>query len=82
MVPFGLISAQDGSHGLWEASGMPPGPQNNPKKTKIRIFGFGGPGAPGALWGLWAPMWLWPILMQIGQQRGDSSEQQQTAGHR
>ena len=28
MGPFGLMFIQDGSHGLWEASGMPPGPQN------------------------------------------------------
>ena len=26
MAPFGLIFIQDGSHKLWEASGMPPGP--------------------------------------------------------
>ena len=29
MAPFGLILAQDGSHRLWEASGMPPGPKTN-----------------------------------------------------
>ena len=26
LAPFGLIFIQDGSHKLWEASGMPPGP--------------------------------------------------------
>ena len=26
MVSFGLIFIQDGSHKLWEVSGMPPGP--------------------------------------------------------
>ena len=34
MAPFGLIFIQDGSHKLWEASGMPPGPQNAPGKSK------------------------------------------------
>ena len=28
MGPFGPTFIQDGSHGLWEASGMPPRPQN------------------------------------------------------
>ena len=28
MGPFGLILRQDGSQGLWEASGMPPGQKN------------------------------------------------------
>ena len=32
MAPFGLVFIQDGSHKLWEASGMPPGPQNRPGK--------------------------------------------------
>ena len=27
VAPLGLIFIQDGSHKLWEASGMPPGPQ-------------------------------------------------------
>ena len=40
MAPFGLIFIQDGSHKLWEASGMPPGPQNAPGKSK-------NPGFPG-----------------------------------
>ena len=37
MAPFGLIFIQDGSHKLWEASGMPPGPPplGNPK---IKVF--------------------------------------------
>ena len=56
MGPFGLIIAQDGSHGLWEASGMPPGPQNAQKNTKIQVFGFWGPGAPGALWAPICPL--------------------------
>ena len=56
MAPFGLIFAQDGSHGLWEASGMPPGTQNRQKTTKIRVFGFWVPGAPGALWVLICPL--------------------------
>ena len=34
MAPFRLIFIQDGSHKLWEASGMPPGPQNAPGKSK------------------------------------------------
>ena len=33
MAPFGLIFIQDGSHKLWEASGMPPGPQNATEKS-------------------------------------------------
>ncbi len=33
MAPFGLIFNQDGSYGVWEASGMPPVPKTrqNPK---------------------------------------------------
>ena len=38
MAPFGLIFIQDGSHKLWEASGMPPGPQNAPGKSKNTSF--------------------------------------------
>ena len=34
MAPFGLICIQDGSHKLWEASGMPPGPQIRFGKSK------------------------------------------------
>ena len=34
MAPFGLIFLQDGFHKLWEASGMPPGPQNATGKSK------------------------------------------------
>ena len=40
MAPFGLIFIQDGSHELWEASGMPPGPQNAPGKSKNPGFLF------------------------------------------
>ena len=41
MVPFWLIFIQDGSHKLWEASGMPPGPQKRVWKiTKIKVFHF------------------------------------------
>ena len=35
MAPFGPIFAQDGSHGLWEASGMPPGPKNAKTQQKF-----------------------------------------------
>ena len=42
MVPFGMIIAQDRSPGLWEASGMPPGPQNCQKTVLV------GPLGPGA----------------------------------
>ena len=38
MAPFGLIFIQDGSHKLWEASGMPPGPQNHIGKSKNHVF--------------------------------------------
>ena len=38
MAPFGLIFIQDGSHKLWEASGMPPGPQNAAGKSKNPSF--------------------------------------------
>ena len=34
MAPFGLIINQDGSYGVWEASGIPPGPQNRQKRQK------------------------------------------------
>ena len=34
MAPFRLIFIQDGSHKLWEASGMPPGPQNATGKSQ------------------------------------------------
>ena len=46
MAPFGLIFIQDGSHKLWEASGMPPGPQNalgksqNPGFPNLSIFPY------------------------------------------
>ena len=38
MAPFGLIFIQDGSHKLWEAYGMPPGPQNASGKSKYPGF--------------------------------------------
>ena len=34
MALFGLMFIQDGSRKLWEASGMPPGPQNATGKSK------------------------------------------------
>ena len=37
MAPFGLTFIQDGSHKLWEASGMLPGRYNPPENEKIRI---------------------------------------------
>ena len=40
MAPFGLIFIQDGSHKLWEAYGMPPGPQNPPENPKLQVFSF------------------------------------------
>ena len=50
MAPFGPKLAQDRSHGLWEASGMPPGPPNRQKiQKKIKgfgVWGFGGAGHP------------------------------------
>ena len=39
IAPFGLKLAQDRSHGLWGASGMPPGPQNHQKCQKNQVFG-------------------------------------------
>ena len=47
MARFGPIIAQNRSHGLWEASGMPPGPQNPPKIKKTQVFGFRGSGGQG-----------------------------------
>ena len=42
---FGLIFSQDGSHQLWEASGMPAGPKTGKKsKKKIKVCGLRGPG--------------------------------------
>ena len=38
MGRFGPIIAQNRSHRLWEASGMPPRAQNRPKITKSRVF--------------------------------------------
>ena len=38
MAPFGIIFIQDGSHKLWEASGMPPELQNPPENPKIHVF--------------------------------------------
>ena len=38
VAPFGLIFIQDGSHKLWEAPGMPPGPQNALGKSKNQGF--------------------------------------------
>ena len=45
MAPFGLIFIQDGSHKLWEASGMPPRPHNTSgkyflKKQVFRAFPY------------------------------------------
>ena len=40
MAPFGLIFIQDGSHKLWEASGMPPGPENHHGKSQNHGFPF------------------------------------------
>ena len=45
MARFGPIIAQNRSHRLWGASGMPPGPQNLPKKPKT--LGLGGLGVQG-----------------------------------
>ena len=45
MARFGPIIAQNRSHRLWGASGMPPGPQNPPKNPKIP--GLGGLGVQG-----------------------------------
>ena len=45
MARFGPIIAQNRSHRLWGASGMPPGPQNPPKNPKI--LGLGGLRARG-----------------------------------
>ena len=38
VAPFGLIFIQDGSLKLWEASGMPPGPQHATGKSKNPRF--------------------------------------------
>ena len=38
MAPFRLIFNQDGSYGVWESSGIPPGPQNRNKIKKKRCF--------------------------------------------
>ena len=35
MAPFGLILNQNRSHMVWDASYMPPVPQNPPKNSKI-----------------------------------------------
>ena len=40
MAPFGLIFIQDGSHKLWEASGMPPGFKTAQKIQKYWFSGF------------------------------------------
>ena len=45
MARFGPIIAQNRSHRLWEASGMPPGPPNPLKNPKIP--GFRGLGVQG-----------------------------------
>ena len=45
MAPFGTIFIQNRSYGVWEASGMPPGPQT-PRK-KIKNPGFRGLGVKG-----------------------------------
>ena len=42
MAWFGPIIAQNRSHRLWEASGMPPGPQNPPKLKNPGFRGLGG----------------------------------------
>ena len=39
MALFGLIFIQDGSHKLWEASGMPPGPQTPVENKKSWLPG-------------------------------------------
>ena len=41
-APFDAIFCQNPSHRVWEASGIPPAPQNPPKKSKIRVSGFRG----------------------------------------
>ena len=50
MARFGPIIAQNRSHGLWEASGMPPGPQNPSQKSQnpglSGVRGSGGQGLP------------------------------------
>ena len=47
MGPFGKIFAQNGSHGLWEASGTPPSPKADQKqKIGFRVLGFMAPRAP------------------------------------
>ena len=53
---FGLIFSQNRSHRLWEASGMPPGPQN-PKTWIFDVFWvFWGPGGiPEASQSPWEP---------------------------
>ena len=42
MARFGPIIAQNRSHRLWEASGMPPGPPTPPKIQKSRGLGVRG----------------------------------------
>ena len=55
MARFGLIIAQNRSHRLWGASGMPPGPPNRPTKIKNPGFsGFRGLGGQGPLFPLLA----------------------------
>ena len=44
MARFGPILARNPSHGLWEASGMPPGLQNRSKNQKITLGGVGARG--------------------------------------
>ena len=67
MAPFGLILNQNRSHMVWDASGMPPVPQNHTKNTKIEEIqeikenqggpagGLGPKGPPGAAGGAQAP---------------------------
>ena len=45
MARFGLIFEQDRSHRVWDASGMPPRPQNTSKNPRKR--GFWGIGVRG-----------------------------------
>ena len=57
MAPFGPIIAQDGSHWLWEASGMPHGPKNAPKIQKVQKHMF------FQVWGPRGPMGpYWPVV--------------------
>ena len=43
MAPFGLTIDRGESYGVWEGSGMPPGPQNRQKRKKtsgFRVFTY------------------------------------------